>query len=142
MQTSLNLTVPLGQLAPPGHAFFLNHEDAFEQLLEFCPRDRPARAEDRQVAIRLMLPGDLTGIDACFSPGVADRTALERELAARHGIHRHLCDGSVDGQGLDLDPALQHFQQRWLGSHDNDTTLSLDACWRPRIRCWRDSASW
>lgn len=142
MQSSLNLTVPLG------HAFFLNHEDAIEQLLEFCPWDRPALDEDLREAIQLMvpvgcsrplirlggdgdgaylLPDDLAGIDACFSPGVADRTALERELAAQHGIACYLCDGSVDGQALDLDPVLHHFQQRWLGSHDNDSTLSLDA---------------
>jgi hypothetical protein len=142
MQSSLNLTVPLG------HEFFLHHEDAIEQLLEFCPWDRPALEEDLREAIQLMvpvgcsrplirlggdgdgaylLPDDLDGIDACFSPGVADCITLERELAAQHGIPCHLCDGSVDGQGLDLDPELHHFQQRWLGSHDNDTTLSLDA---------------
>jgi hypothetical protein len=142
MQSSLNLTVPLD------HAFFLNHEDAIEDLLEFCPWDRPSLEADLLDALQLtvpvgcsrplirvggdgdgayLLPDHLAGIDACFSPGVADCIELERELAELHGITCFLCDGSVDGEGLDLVPGLHHFQRRWLGSHDNETTLSLDA---------------
>lgn len=142
MQSSLNLTVPLD------HAFFLTHEDAIEDLLEFCPWDRPSLEADLLEALQLtvpvgcsrplirlggdgdgayLLPDHLAGIDACFSPGVADRIELERELAEQHGIACFLCDGSVDGEGLDLVPGLHHFQQRWLGSHDNERTLSLDA---------------
>lgn len=130
------------------HEFFFRQEQAIARLLEFSPYDRPALEPDLRAALRLMVPqpcsrplvriggaGDgaylipdhLEGIEACFSPGVASCTALEQELADRHGIPSFLCDASVQPENLQLDPALHVFSPLWLGTHDADDTQSLDA---------------
>lgn len=128
--------------------FFLRQEQAIARLLEFSPFDRPALESDLRAALQLMVPkpcarplvriggdGDgaylipdhLEGIEACFSPGVADCTALEQELADRHGIRSYLCDASVSAESLQLDPELHVFAPLWLGTHDGEQTQSLDA---------------
>jgi hypothetical protein len=131
-----------------GFDFFFRQEQAIEQLLEFSPWDRPALESDLRAALALMVPtacsrplvriggeGDgaylipdhLEGIEACFSPGVADCTALEQELADRHGIPSYLCDASVREESLSLDGRHHVFSPLWLGTHDGEQTQSLDA---------------
>ena len=131
-----------------GHDFFFRQEQAIARLLEFSPYDRPALEPDLRAALQLMVPqpcsrplvriggsGDgaylipdhLEGIEACFSPGVADCTALEQELADRHAIPSYLCDASVRPESLQLDPAFHVFSPLWLGTHDGEDTQSLDA---------------
>lgn len=71
-----------------------------------------------------LVPDDLDGVVACFSPGVADSSRFELELAQR-GIRSHLADYSVDG------PAESHpsfdFEKKFLGSVDNDVFTRLDS---------------
>jgi len=131
-----------------GYDFFFRQERAIQQLLEFSPWDRPALEPDLLAALQLMVPspcsrplvriggeGDgaylipdhLEGIEACFSPGVADCTALEQELADRHGIPSYLCDASVQPETLRLDADHHIFSGLWLGTHDGEETQSLDA---------------
>lgn len=70
-----------------------------------------------------LIPDDLEGVAACFSPGVAD--AIEFDLAmARMGIPGFLLDGSVDG--LPNEHPLLTFEKQFLGSHTNEDHLSLD----------------
>ncbi len=42
-----------------------------------------------------LIPDDLEGIGACFSPGVGQLTNFEEDLA-HLGIHSFLADGSID----------------------------------------------
>ncbi len=74
-----------------------------------------------------LLPDDLEGIGACFSPGVSNRKTFEDDLAERHGIASHLCDPSSSPERLrtPLLPGLQTFERKWLGSVDDADTLSL-----------------
>ncbi len=44
-----------------------------------------------------LIPDDLAGIEACFSPGVDTVATFERDMVAR-GIPCHLIDASVDGR--------------------------------------------
>lgn len=53
-----------------------------------------------------LIPDDLEGISACFSPGVDDRATFETSLIAR-GIPCFLADASVDKAPIDGD--MIHF---------------------------------
>ena len=70
-----------------------------------------------------LMPDDLEGVAANFSPGVAD--AIEFDLAmAEKGIPGFLLDGSVDGLPQEH-PSLT-FEKRFLGPETNEDHLSLD----------------
>lgn len=72
-----------------------------------------------------LVPDDLDGIVACFSPGVSTVADFEADLAAR-GIDCHLADGSVDGPPFDH-PRFR-FEKTFLGSEDDTTRMRL-ASW-------------
>jgi hypothetical protein len=71
-----------------------------------------------------VIPDDLDGVVACFSPGVGATAAFETVLLAR-GIPCYLVDGSVTGPPL-AHP-LVHFDKKYLGVVNDDTTTTLDA---------------
>jgi hypothetical protein len=70
-----------------------------------------------------LIPDDLSGIEACLSPGVDTVATFERDMVAR-GIPCHLIDASVDGPPFD-DP-LVTFRPLFLGAEDKPgwTTLA------------------
>lgn len=59
-----------------------------------------------------LIPDDLVGISACFSPGVSTIAYFEEDLAAR-GIKCFLADASVDGPPV-VGP-LFDFERKYLG---------------------------
>lgn len=70
-----------------------------------------------------LIPDVLSGIAACFSPGVDVKASFEADLAAR-GIPSHLCDASVEGPPPGFEPAS--FEKRFLGPYDQGITMSLE----------------
>lgn len=82
-----------------------------------------------------LLPDDLDGVVACFSPGVNNFKHFEDILAERHGIASHMCDASSDAGLLrtPLIPGLQTFERLWLDTTGADDAVSLDA-WVARHR--------
>ncbi|MES2467132.1 MAG: FkbM family methyltransferase [Verrucomicrobiota bacterium] len=78
-----------------------------------------------------LVPDDLDGIVACFSPGVSDNSGFELSLAER-GIPIFLADASVDA------PAVKHekfhFQKKFVGgaTHGDFVTLEdwIESCLR------------
>ena len=70
-----------------------------------------------------VLPDDLAGIDACFSPGVSSISGFEMECAER-GMKVFLADKSVDG------PACRHelftFTKKFVGATTDDDFMTLD----------------
>jgi hypothetical protein len=70
-----------------------------------------------------LLPDDLAGIAACFSPGVDDRATFEANLIER-GIPCFLADASVDDAPIKGD--MVHFTKKFLGVTNSDTTITLD----------------
>ena len=76
-----------------------------------------------------LVPDDLTGIVACFSPGVANRKDFEDELVARFGIRSHLCDYSSDENSFatPLKPGMQTFRKQWLDIDGCENCVSLEA---------------
>jgi hypothetical protein len=70
-----------------------------------------------------LLPDDLEGITACFSPGVSDISGFEHDCAER-GMQVFMADASVCG------PAEQHprfhFERKFLAATTSDQYMTLD----------------
>jgi hypothetical protein len=104
------------------------------RLREFFNMVRPVATS--QALIRLggagdggyLVPDDLEGISACFSPGVSILSDFELNLADR-GIPCFLTDYSVDQ--APLHHPLIHFEKKFLGLEDNDIFSRLET-WMSR----------
>lgn len=70
-----------------------------------------------------LVPDDLEGITACFSPGVDDRASFETSLIER-GIPCFLADASVKTPPIRGENI--HFIPKFLGVVNDDTTITLD----------------
>ncbi len=70
-----------------------------------------------------LVPDDLTGIKACFSPGVGCSSTFEKDCADR-GMKVFLADGFVD------QPRQPHelfvFTKKYIGSKTNDNYITMD----------------
>ena len=98
------------------------------QISRFIQRLRPFRSEHPMIRLGsehdggYLLPEDLEGIVACFSPGVGEIADFEADVE-RRGIPAYLLDASVE-------PPLGHeirFESRFLGPSDTVSTTTLDA---------------
>jgi hypothetical protein len=104
-------------------------------------RLRPQRTEVPMVRLGppsdggYLVPDSLSGIQACFSPGVATESGFELACAQR-GMDVYMADGSVDG------PAIDHprfgFVKRHVGLVDSDPTTTLDS-WIDSVGIGRDT---
>lgn len=70
-----------------------------------------------------LVPDDLDGIDACFSPGVDNRATFEEALLNR-GIRCHLADASVERNPLS--DYRSTFTKHYLGVVNNETFITAD----------------
>jgi len=70
-----------------------------------------------------LIPDDLVGIDACFSPGVSTIAHFEEDLAAR-GIKCFLADASVDAPPVKGD--LFDFERKFLGAKVGGDFITLE----------------
>ena len=72
-----------------------------------------------------LLPDDLRGIAACYSPGVSQQATFEMDMAKR-GIPSFMADASVTHPPLDV-PGAQ-FVPKFLGNKDEGEVMTL-ATW-------------
>jgi hypothetical protein len=74
-----------------------------------------------------LVPDDLEGIKACFSPGVSNIKTFEDDLSTNYGIRCHLCDFSSDEDKLKtpLIKGMQTFEKKWLDIDGGDNSISL-----------------
>lgn len=70
-----------------------------------------------------LIPDDLEGVGACFSPGAGDWAPFEADLLTR-GIRSFLADGTVDGPPGDVPDA--DFIRKNLGPSSDERTITLD----------------
>lgn len=70
-----------------------------------------------------LIPNDLDGIQALFSPGVSSESRFELYFA-NLGIDVLMADASVEGPSVDHQKF--HFQKVWLGANSHHLTVSLD----------------
>lgn len=129
------------------HEFLLGQENSIQAIMNSSPWIHPSEPSDvidavhrlvpcgcSKPLIRLggdgdgayLVPDDLEGIDACFSPGVSTTMKFEEHLAVDYGIVSYMCDASADPSKLPLRNGYHHFSRKWLGAFDNGSTQSLD----------------
>lgn len=70
-----------------------------------------------------LVPDDLNGIEACFSPGVADNVDFEKALAERK-IPSYLLDKSINE--LPENNKNFIFKKKYLGIKNNDSFVSIN----------------
>lgn len=70
-----------------------------------------------------LVPDDLEGISACFSPGVDESAAFEEALADRCGVPAYLADYSVEASPSDH--PLLSFEKRFLGPETDARHMRL-----------------
>ena len=87
--------------------------------------------EDRDGAY--LVPNDLDGIAACFSPGVNNFKYFEDLLLKAHGIQSHMCDFSSDIEKFrtPLIEGSQTFEKKWLDINNDGDNITL-ASWIDR----------
>ena len=75
-----------------------------------------------------LVPEDLAGIAACFSPGVNNFKHFEDTLVDAYGIDSHMCDYSSDVENFrtPLRQGRQTFQKKWLDVRTEGDNISLD----------------
>jgi hypothetical protein len=74
-----------------------------------------------------LLPDDIAGIEACFSPGVNNFKFFEDYLADHYGIASHMCDKSSDIEKFrtPMKPGLQTFIKKWLDVDGGEDSVAL-----------------
>ena len=74
-----------------------------------------------------LVPNDLDGIDACFSPGVDNFKNFEDQLANQYGIKCHMCDFTSDLEKFrtPLVEGMQTFKKKWLDVDGSNDSISL-----------------
>ncbi len=74
-----------------------------------------------------LLPDDIAGIEACFSPGVKNYKFFEDYLAEHYGITSHMCDKSSDPEKFltPLKSGQQTFVKKWLDTDGGSDSIAL-----------------
>lgn len=80
-----------------------------------------------------LVPNDLDGIKACFSPGVDQISEFEKECL-NLGMDVYMADKSVERPNLDIDPSRYDFIKKYIGCTNNEDFITMDA--------WVDSSKW
>lgn len=70
-----------------------------------------------------LLPDDLDGIEACFSPGVSSVSDFEKDCAER-GMKVFLADKSVSGPATDHE--LFHFTPKYIGATSSGDFMKIE----------------
>ena len=75
-----------------------------------------------------LLPDDVLGIGACFSPGVNNVKDFEDELTRKYGVKCHMCDFTSDPSkfGTPLIENMQTFEKKWLDIDGGADSITLD----------------
>ena len=74
-----------------------------------------------------LVPDDLEGVAACFSPGVNNFKDFEDELCRAHGMRAHMCDASSN-PALFRTPLIrgqQTFTRKWLAPKDAEHIVAM-----------------
>jgi Methyltransferase FkbM domain len=109
--------------------FFVTRRTDLPRLRDFIESLHPVTT-DREL-IRLgsasdggyLVPDDLDGIVACFSPGVGKSADFEAAVASR-GIPCYLADASVEKPPIS--GPLIHFDRKFVGVFEDDRSTTMD----------------
>lgn len=98
------------------------------ELLKPRPSSHPLMRIGDNCDGSYLVPKDLDGITACFSPGVNNFKHFEDTLVDTYGIDCHMCDYSSDVHNFrtPLKEGRQTFQKKWLDVRTEGDNISLD----------------
>lgn len=100
-----------------------------DELLRFLEELHPVATNHELIRLGpngdggYLVPDDLDGIEACFSPGVNDVSGFESDCA-RRGIKAFLADASVEKPAEENE--LFHFTKKFVGAVSSDDFMTLD----------------
>lgn len=109
-----------------GVAKFMDAVEKFNFIADFL---RPVSVETPLIRIGAfadggyVVPNDLDGIAACFSPGVSRQSTFELDIA-KHSIPSFMADASCDGPMIDIPGSS--FIKKFVGPEDTDKTMSIE----------------
>lgn len=98
-------------------------------LVKLVRRFSPKRTEHSLVRVGsafdggYLIPDDLDGVVACFSPGVFNCADFEIDLLGRYGINSYQADYSVDGPPDGYIPLS--FVKKFIGAYDDDMFMTM-----------------
>jgi len=101
-----------------------------KDLERFIQKFRPKSVEKKLIRIggkgdgAYLLPDDLSGISACFSPGVDITSTFEEELAKKYDIKSFMVDFSVNKPPIEN--KLFHFDKKFLGNKNDEKFIRLE----------------
>lgn len=98
------------------------------ELLKPKPSSHPLMRIGDNCDGSYIVPRDLEGITACFSPGVNNFKHFEDALVEIYGIDCHMCDYGSDVESLrtPLKEGRQTFEKKWLEVKTASDSISLD----------------
>jgi hypothetical protein len=112
-----------------------------QKIYEFLDSVKPIKTNHNLIRVGgdsdggYLIPNDIDGIDACFSPGVSKIADFETDLTQR-GIKCFLADYSVDGPPEKN--ALFDFEKKFIGSVNNDIYMTLESWIDSKPQCGND----
>ena len=115
---------------------FLSKVTVDDDLAQFFRDVRPIAVDKELIRVGAtsdggyLIPDDLVGIDACFSPGVADTATFEHDLALR-GIRSYLADYSVENAPIENE--MVSFEKKFLGDCDDNIYMRLETWVREKV---------
>jgi len=104
-----------------------------KDLIEFINQLKPVKIDKNLIRLGsqkdggYLVPDDLAGIEALFSPGVGMSSSLELDCAANRGIKAFMADASVEGPVEKHE--LFHFEKKFIGAIDNDEEFMTIEKW-------------
>ncbi|MDR3235981.1 MAG: FkbM family methyltransferase [Prevotellaceae bacterium] len=102
-----------------------------ESILSLIEKLHPFESEKQLIRLGpnsdggYLVPDDLEGIAACFSPGVSSISGFELDCAKR-GMAIYMADKSVDKPELDIPAGQYHFLKKFIGCVNNDDYITMD----------------
>ena len=102
-----------------------------EKVINFIKKLHPVRTQFDLIRIGpngdggYLVPDDLNGIQACFSPGVYKISEFEL-WCLNHGMEIYLADKSIDEVNLDIPKDQYSFIKKHVGCTNNEDFMTLD----------------
>ena len=108
--------------------YILEKKQSRTKVVELIQKLTPYKTDKELIRIGpekdggYLVPNDLEGIKACFSPGVSDESGFEKNCH-KLGMEIYMADASVEKANLNV----QHdFIKKFIGSFNNDTFITMD----------------
>lgn len=111
--------------------FVIQRKTNEEKIINLINKLHPVRTQYKLIRVGpngdggYLIPDDLVGIKACFSPGV-DKISEFELWCFKKGMEIYLADKSVDSANLNIPKENYHFLKKYLGCTNNESFITMD----------------